>query len=139
MDDFRARLQSFCSDNGWTQFTFDVMWTALINASVYSLSCLLFFDLPSLRTTFEEHDAKFLQKFIQSLPLEPDVVRAIGIHDQDDARKIRDKGFTVGDLLDNLKSESDVQEILELERPALGCVWNFTERFITVPKSSKMQ
>jgi hypothetical protein len=115
------------------------MWTALINASVYSLSCLLFFDLPSLRTTFEEHDAKFLQKFIQSLPLEPDVVRAIGIHDQDDARKIRDKGFTVGDLLDNLKSESDVQEILELERPALGCVWNFTERFITVPKSSKMQ
>ena len=91
---------------------------------------LLALDLAKLKAIIDEKDAQFLLAFIRSLPLDAAVLAAIGLEDQGDIKKIRDKGFTkVQSLFDNLHSESNVEDKLGLGPPASGAVWKFTERF----------
>ena len=130
MDDFKAKLQVFGSNNGRTLTEIEMLWTAVFNADIRVLPRLLSSDLDKLKTKFNENNAEFLLQFIRSLPLDAVVLGAIGITDSKDVKKItKSKYKNVGSLFDISDNEESIKKGLGIDRPASATLWKFAERF----------
>ena len=87
-------------------------------------------DLAKLKTKFQKNDVQFLLAFIQSLPLDEDVLGAIGVTKPEDAERITlSKYEVIADILDSLRSEAAIQQAFSLEPPASSRLWRFILRF----------
>jgi len=139
MDDFKAKLQVFGSNNGRTLTEIEMLWTAVFNADIRVLPRLLNLDQTKLKAKFSESDSEFLLAFIRSLPLDAAVLGAVGVTDLEDVEAItKSKYKNVGSLFDSSDNEESIKKELGIDRPASATLWKFAERFARAPAPGKM-
>ena len=127
---FNAQLRAFAQSESLPGEELTAVLSKLVSEKVYALPALLCLDQVKVNTRLGTVIAEFVLRFIRSLPLDADVLRAIGITKREDVETITKSEYEdVGDVFDNVKSESSVEEKLKVGPPASGRLWKFAERF----------